>query len=171
MELKLSFEIEMEDLQSFQNEHLSNIDFVKKSALKAGVLYGALLIIFFMLYLKGFVAFEDFIIPTVFLISYFIYYTTSIRKRMMNSYKIQLSTKSLKNLVGTYEIIFKEDDFTVNTKYISSIYKYEAIVHKGESDTHLFLYSSALGAVLIPKKKVENQIFELMDLLKVKIEN
>jgi hypothetical protein len=169
MELKINYEIEMEDLQNFQNEFLTNIDFVRKSTIKVGVIYGVMLIMFFSIYSKGLIEFENFIFPSLFLIAYYIFYISSIRKRMSNNYKLQLSTMSLKNVIGENEITFFDEEFVVKTDLISTTYQYKSVIKRTETNTHLFLFTSAMSAIVIPKKKVENQILEVENLLNEKI--
>jgi hypothetical protein len=171
MGLHLSFEIEMEDLQSFQNQFLTNIDYVKKSMIKVGVVYGFLILVLLMVYFKGLLDLIDAVIPSVFLIVYYIFYIKSIRQRMSNVYKTQLSTMSVKNVIGTHEVTFLDQEFIVKTEFISTTYQYKSIIKKTESNAHLFLFTSAMSAIAIPKKKVENQILDLTDLLDCKIDS
>jgi len=159
-EIKLNYEIKKEDVVAFSVYHYSKSSQGKKQKYLLWALGPILFIAFYLVLLLGsFVmgSIEPYMVILVSslifiaVLGWIIFYPWLHRFIIMKSIESLISDKSNRTLFGVHDVTVIRDSITEKEKYKTTTYDWRAIQEFAEDEKHLYLYTSSIDAMIIPK--------------------
>lgn len=165
--MEIEFEFEMNDWMEFQKNYLKN----SKQFRQTTIIVAAMVPVIFSLIiiielLKG--TFNPFgvIIFGVVSILWVAFYPKRLKKRTLAKTKKMIEEGDNTGILGMHKLTLNDEEIIHIEPESEQKIKWKGIKKLEESDTHYFLYNTAISAIIIPKQKVRDDIEKLDKILK-----
>jgi hypothetical protein len=168
--MEIEFNFELSDWMEFQKHFLRNSKQFKRSKLiVASMLPLAMISILTIDFLNG--KFNPFmlIIFTITSILWIMFYPKRMNKRAIDRTRKMLENGDNSGILGIHKLIFNTDEIIHTQPDSEQKIKWKGIKKLEQSETHYFLFDTAVSAIIIPKQKIKGNIEQLELLLKNKI--
>ncbi|NRA38034.1 MAG: YcxB family protein [Planctomycetes bacterium] len=164
--MKVSFELTMDDWIAFNTYYLYNSKEVRRTKTCVQLFAPALVL---MLLMYSFVNDEMTVIPTVLLLLYavawFVFYPKRFYKNAIRKTMRIMKEGDNSGFLGAHEISFNDEGFTCVEPESTQMYKWSAVKQTGENDDYIFLYVTAVSAVILPKEKFFSDLCDVKNIL------
>lgn len=159
---EIRFTFEIEDWLTFNEYHLINS---KRYKIYRIVINSLLPVLFSaMLLIEGFSWIKAGIYAGVSFIYYLVYGRTIAKRSMARAKKVLLEGDN-SSILGEHIIIFDSEGIKHVMPTSDSLQKWNGIVKIAHTETHIFLYNSAISAHIIPIHKTEMTKDQILDLI------
>ena len=153
--MKLAYDFDIDDWQSFQRYHFSASATYRRMRNMARLLLPVILGIALGVYYFQF-GFEPifFVILGLVAVLWFIFYPPFFDRRVLRKVLQQVREGKMENLFGRREVELLPDAIRVTTPVSETVYRAAAVVKTVETPDAFLLYTSAIQAMIIPKRKI-----------------
>jgi hypothetical protein len=165
--MEIEFEFEMEDWMKFQKNYLQK----SKQFRRTKIIVAAMLPFIVCLgtaldLLKGEFNSVKLIMFGGLSILWIIFSPKWLFKRTLNKTKKMMEDGDNSGILGLHKIILNDEGIIHTEPESEQKIKWSGIKKIEESDSHYFLYNTAVSAIIIPKEKILNNVDQLDKLLK-----
>ena len=168
--MTLTFNLDIHDWMAFQKHYLDHSkEFRRTKRIIAWVV--PLVMSFFVvidLY-KGEFNIISAVVLSAFAVAWLLLYPKRLTSRTLKKAKKMIEEGDNTSFLGPQELVLTEEGLLIKLKDSEQKMGWKAIKKIEQTDAHLFLYNSAISAIIIPKLKLHADLKELETLLRSKV--
>ena len=164
--MEITFNLEMSDWLAFQQFYLkTSKQFIRLKLIVTWMVPAIFAALLFVQYFREPMVIMQAVMYTIISLVWVIFYPRHFTGRVMQRAQKQMESGDNSGCLGTHTMSFTEEG--IIDKSPQSEYKvtWPGIKRMEETDSHYFLYNSALSALIIPKHQVSAQLKELSTVL------
>lgn len=160
------FEFEMDDWMAFQKHHISSSAQYKRSKIFVSLIFPIVAIITLIARRNDtrFLIYGS-IVYGILTILWLLMYPKRFDKKSLNRIKKTLEEGNNSTFLGLHKIEFNQEYILYTSKYSEQKLSWKAIVKISENDEYIFIYNSAVTAIIIPKIKVHSDFLHELRLV------
>lgn len=168
--MDIEFDFEIDDWMALHDHTLRESKQFKKSKLIVVSMMPLMMASIITIdFLRGKVNTVLVVIFTILSILWVIFYPKRMHKRAIKKTREILENGDNSGVLGKNKLTLNENGIIHSLPDSEQIIKWSGIKRLVDTETHYFLFDSAVSAIIIPKQKIENDLEQLDQLLKSKL--
>lgn len=165
--MELNFNFELHDWMAFQKHHTLKSSQYKRSKLILTAAIPFIMIIFIVIYyLKDKTQVSSLIIYGIAGVIWLLIIPKWLERKTLKNAKKIIENGDNSGILGHHKLILTETGVLGTTNETKFEINWKGIKKLEESGEYYFLYNTSVSAIIIPKRKIEDKLKELDEILK-----